>query len=547
MSKAQKLSLFAIFLLAFVLRFWKLGDISFSFHADEASQAYNAYSLIKTGRDMYGQSFPILFRANGSYQPPVYTYLTIIPVFLFGNTIFAARFVSAFSGVLLVVLSFYFWKFFGLGKKEEKILQGIFAALFVAISPWSVHFGRLAVEGNLVVLFFGLGVFFTLLSLEKIRRQTLFFILGCLFLGLSTHTYYTERVTAFLYIFFFIILSRNYFKANKKALLYGFFVFLLFILPHLYIAKTGALTRRLAQVGYFGDPAFVNSDFSGKLLFVCKNFAGHYLDYFSPKNLFFNSGNELGKVSPDLSVFYPLFVFLAILGLKGFFNKLGDNLVKIFVFLVLVSPIPASLTGDAFYPLRVLTFLWIITNLVSYGFYLTYRCIVNNWLRFFVLSVLILYCLFILYTSRFVLFRYRALGGGGSYPYLRLLDQIKRYGSSKVFIDRTDRSWGVGIISAYLLKADPFSVQHNLKSQLITPYYSDEVNPYEIFVIDNIIIKPINWGEICGRDLLLVGDRFSVSQDQMESHFLTKVFEIEDLRGEAYLFGYKTNKPCSER
>ncbi|QLG69548.1 MAG: Glycosyl transferase family 39 [Candidatus Woesebacteria bacterium] len=547
MSKAQKLSLFAIFVLAFVLRFWKLGDISFHFHADESSIAYNAYSLIKTGRDMYGQTFPILFRANGSYQPPVYTYLTTIPVFLFGNTIFAARFVSAFSGVLLVILSFYFWKFFGLGKKEEKILQGVFAALFVAISPWSVHFGRLTAEGNLVVLVFGLGVFFTLLSLEKSRRQTLFFVLGCLFLGLSTHTYYTERVTAFLYIFFFIILSRNYFKANKKALLYGFFVFLLFILPHLYIAKTGALTRRLAQVGYFSDPAFVNSDFSGKVLFAFKNFAGHYLDYFSPKNLFFNSGNELGRVGPDLSVFYPLFLFLAVLGLRGFINNIDRNIVKVFSFLILISPVPAGLTGDIFFPIRVLVFLWLITNIISYGFYMVFKFIKNGLFRLLVFSLLLIYSLFILYTSRFVLFKYRIVNSEGSFPYLKLLKQIDKYRENKIYIDRTDRAWGIGTVSAYILGADPYLMQNNLKSQLITPYYSGEVNPYEIFVIDNIIIKPIEWGEICGKDLLLVGDRFSVSQDQMKSHFLTKVFEIEDLRGEAYLFGYNTNKPCSER
>ncbi|BCX14749.1 MAG: hypothetical protein KatS3mg088_432 [Patescibacteria group bacterium] len=76
------LLLFAI-LLSFILRFWQLGDISFGLHADEASQAYNAFSILKTGKDMYGKSFPVLFRANGSYQPPVYTYLTIFPVLFF--------------------------------------------------------------------------------------------------------------------------------------------------------------------------------------------------------------------------------------------------------------------------------------------------------------------------------------------------------------------------------------------------------------------------------------------------------------------------------
>lgn len=99
---------------------------------------------------------------------------------------------------------------------------------------------------------------------------------------------------------------------------------------------------------------------------------------------------------------------------------------------------------------------------------------------------------------------------------------------------------------AYILGADPNLMQSNLRSQLNTSYYSGEVNPYEVFVINNIIIKPINWGEICGDDLLLVGDRFSVSYEQGISHSLVKVFEINDLNGKPYLFGYKTTKPCNK-
>ena len=156
MTKIQKLILVIIVVLAAMFRFGELGDISTGIHADESSQAYNAYSLLKTGKDMYGKAFPILFRANGSYQPPVYTYLTIIPVALFGNTIFSAKFISAFSGTLLVLLSFILVFFYGVGDKRERTKQGLFVSLVLAISPWSVHFSRLAVEGNLVVAFFAL-------------------------------------------------------------------------------------------------------------------------------------------------------------------------------------------------------------------------------------------------------------------------------------------------------------------------------------------------------------------------------------------------------
>lgn len=315
MNKSHKFCLVFILFLSLALRFWKLGDITFYFHADESSIGYNAYSLIKTGRDMYGKAFPILFRANGSYQPPVYTYLATLPVFLFGNSIFSARFISALSGVFLTLLSFYLWKFFGIGNNDGRVKQGLFSALFVAISPWSVHFSRLVAEGNLVVLVFGIGIFFTLLFVQKKGKEPLFFILGSIFLGLSTHTYYTERITVPLYFIFFIFLFRRFFKGNKKVLIYAFFIFLSSFLPYLYIAKTGALTRRLNQVSYLSDPVFLNSGSLSKALFLSSNFIDHYLEYFSPRNLFFNSGNELGRVGPELSVFCPPFLLFAMVGL----------------------------------------------------------------------------------------------------------------------------------------------------------------------------------------------------------------------------------------
>ena len=80
-----------IVILAFVLRFYRLGEVPLGFHQDEISQAYNSFSILKTGHDRYAQLLPILFRSFGSYQPPNYTYLTPIPIYFFGNTIFAAR------------------------------------------------------------------------------------------------------------------------------------------------------------------------------------------------------------------------------------------------------------------------------------------------------------------------------------------------------------------------------------------------------------------------------------------------------------------------
>src|SRR3989337_4038272 len=96
----------AVVLVAVALRFYQLDRIPPGLIIDEASEGYNAFSILHTGKDRYGQIFPILFRSFGSFQAPLYTYLSVIPIYLFGNSIFSIHFVSAVSGVILVITTF---------------------------------------------------------------------------------------------------------------------------------------------------------------------------------------------------------------------------------------------------------------------------------------------------------------------------------------------------------------------------------------------------------------------------------------------------------
>lgn len=54
MSKGWWLLLIFIIVLSGVLRLYKLSDIPVGLYADEASIGYNAYSILKTGRDEHG-------------------------------------------------------------------------------------------------------------------------------------------------------------------------------------------------------------------------------------------------------------------------------------------------------------------------------------------------------------------------------------------------------------------------------------------------------------------------------------------------------------
>src|SRR3989338_3931700 len=130
-----------ILVLAFILRFYKLGAVPLSMDWDENSNAYNAYSIFKTGRDEYGDFLPITNRSFDDYKPPLYMYLNIPAVAVFGLTPFAARLPSAVFGFLAVpVLYFLAKKLFENSKLKFDIPT--VAMLMLAISPWHLQFSR---------------------------------------------------------------------------------------------------------------------------------------------------------------------------------------------------------------------------------------------------------------------------------------------------------------------------------------------------------------------------------------------------------------------
>jgi 4-amino-4-deoxy-L-arabinose transferase-like glycosyltransferase len=88
-------SLLAIICVAALLRFYHLSTVPPHLTPDEASLGYNAYSILKTGKDEYGQSLPIIFKSFGDYKPGLYVYATVPFVAVFGLNEFAVRAASA--------------------------------------------------------------------------------------------------------------------------------------------------------------------------------------------------------------------------------------------------------------------------------------------------------------------------------------------------------------------------------------------------------------------------------------------------------------------
>jgi len=140
----HSLLIIAIISLAAILRFYSLGSNPPSLDWDEVSLAYNAYSIIRTGADEYGNDFPLLsIRSFNDYKPPMYVYSLIPSLLVFGKTDFAVRFPSALAGTLTVLVTYFLAKELF---KNTKI--AILSALFLAISPWHLQFSRIAFDSG---------------------------------------------------------------------------------------------------------------------------------------------------------------------------------------------------------------------------------------------------------------------------------------------------------------------------------------------------------------------------------------------------------------
>ena len=76
--------------LAFVLYAAGVPDNPPGFHIDESSVAYNAHLITQSGRDEYGEEWPLHFRALGDYKSPTYIYL-LAAVFRLGGRVSRPR------------------------------------------------------------------------------------------------------------------------------------------------------------------------------------------------------------------------------------------------------------------------------------------------------------------------------------------------------------------------------------------------------------------------------------------------------------------------
>jgi 4-amino-4-deoxy-L-arabinose transferase-like glycosyltransferase len=209
LTRLHWVALAAIVVFAAAMRLYALGRVPDGFFCDEASVGYNAYSILRTGRDEHGTLLPLYFRAFGEYKNPVYIYAAVLSVGALGLTELATRLPAALFGLATVPIAFL------LGRRLAGVAAGLIAAALLAISPWHVHFSRIAFELIALPFVFGLGLWLALEAFHSGRRRD--FVLAGLCLALSLYTYAVARLFVPLFLAGFALLFRRERRAHRRG------------------------------------------------------------------------------------------------------------------------------------------------------------------------------------------------------------------------------------------------------------------------------------------------------------------------------------------
>lgn len=364
--------IFAILVAAAVLRLYALTSVPPSASLDEASIGYNAYSIVKTGKDEYGTFLPMLLRAYDDWRPALYVYLTVPFVAVLGLVPVAVRLPSVVLSVLSVYVVYLLGKRIGKTYLSFRYL-GEIAAGILAVSPWHIYISRLGHEANLGFTLTLLAVYFFLVSVMEKRGRDLV-ISGILF-GLSVYGYQSEKVIAPLLILAGLACFANDLKKHVRTWILAGALCALVALP----AITATVSPQ-GMVRFRGTTAF-NTDFpeyaAAKAAYLTARaggdrigqalhsnaavslriFAGNYIAHFAPIWLFTGSDREAFK-APGVGLINTWELLFILAGVVAVFrSRVPKPLAWFILSVVVVSPVPAAMTTQAPHAMRAYTML----------------------------------------------------------------------------------------------------------------------------------------------------------------------------------------------
>lgn len=340
----HRTGLIVVLVISAFLLFYKLDQYPRGIHIDEVRVGNTAWSILKTGKDFYGNPLPLYFNSFGDWRPMGLMYLTVPFVWLGGLSIWTTRLPGAIAALISIVA------FFALTRRlYPKGIAGVAATAVFALSPWLVILGRSTSESMpaMALVFFGLWCWIK--SLRSQDRRFLF--LGTAGFVASFFFYHSPRVFVPLILLYFV-------RTFRLTIIHWLFITLISI-TLIFVVPGG--TGRIGQTGLLSDPEIAKHVTSlqeqegpgrvlqarilhNKVAVATQALFTNYFRYFPYDFLFGAGGKPLRYAVTDVGMLpIPVLPFLIIGFLAVVRRKPWAGLV---LWWLAVAPVAAAATYD---------------------------------------------------------------------------------------------------------------------------------------------------------------------------------------------------------
>lgn len=418
--KKIEITIFSIILiLAIFLRVFRLDSLPPALFGDEIDVGYQAYSLLKTGKDLSGNFMPLYIQSLSEHRTPLYLYSAVPFVALFGLNEWGVRLPAAFWGVISVI------GIFLLSRKLFNTKAALITMFLLAVSPWHLQYSRASFEVTMLITFIIYGLYFFLLGLSKNR----YLFLSAALLLSSIYIYSTAVV--FVPLLSLLILSiywRQIFKLSPKIIAFVLLVSVILVLPFTISYFSGESKARFSSISIFQD-----SVLEDKI-----NLARKAQDFYSPEGQTIPSNPQIERFFHNrptifIQVFLknyfqsisPLFIFAdGDINFRHSIHEMGEQYYAEFVLFVLgifalikldpkksalifgwflIAPIPSALTSDGgSHATRLFIMLPAVTLVTGLGG----EWIINNFKNIYIKLFAVLVIIIFLFNFVFYIHRY---------------------------------------------------------------------------------------------------------------------------------------------
>ena len=226
----KKLIFITIFI-GILIRIIGINVFPVGLNCDEASAAYDAYSILTTLRDRNNIFLPVYLMAWGSGQSALLTYLMLPFIKILGLNLISTRLPMAIVSSISLIVFYKILKTSFDEKDNNKDFYVFFGTLFFALNPWHIMKSRWGLDCNLfpdLVLF---GMYFLINYFKSSEKKDIYYVLAFVLFAISAYSYASAYL--FLAIFcicIFIYGLRNH-RLSKKHLVLAVSITILITWP----------------------------------------------------------------------------------------------------------------------------------------------------------------------------------------------------------------------------------------------------------------------------------------------------------------------------